>query len=292
MMYSQLLLNILFSASIYFLVSLGINFTYSTSRFLKLSLAGYTVIAPYLVLEFYVLGLNSYFAILVTIFSVFALSAILEYYIYSKIREREIGFTVSLITSLGIYILLINIVSIFWSEETRTLSNVFFPNDFIHKNFSLTNIRIISIIAAILLFISTKIFLDYSSIGLKFLSVESNVILSKVFGIDTKKIFIVTSGVAAVLFGLSGILIGIDTNFNPNIGFNLLVYGVVVMIIGGKGSINGLLFGSILLSTLQHLAIFYFDAKWMEAIAYIVLILFLLWKPMGLSGNKLKKIEI
>ena len=78
----------------------------------------------------------------------------------------------------------------------------------------------------------------------------------------------------------------------PTFGFNLLLYGVVAMIIGGVGSTRGLIAGSLLVATAQHLAAYYIDTKWMNAVTYIILILFLIWKPLGFSGNRLKKVEV
>ena len=66
----------------------------------------------------------------------------------------------------------------------------------------------------------------------------------------------------------------------------------VAMIIGGVGNFKGLIGGALLLATAQHFGAYYIDGKWMDAIAYIILILFLIWKPLGFSGKRLKKIEI
>ena len=78
----------------------------------------------------------------------------------------------------------------------------------------------------------------------------------------------------------------------PTFGFNLLLYGVVAMIIGGVGSTRGLIAGSLLVATAQHLSAYYIDTKWMDAVTYIILILFLIWKPLGFSGKQLKKVEL
>ena len=78
----------------------------------------------------------------------------------------------------------------------------------------------------------------------------------------------------------------------PTMGFNLLLYGVVAMIIGGVGSYRGLLAGAFLVAASQHLAAYYIDTKWMDAVAYLILIAFLLWKPLGFSGQRLRKVEI
>jgi branched-chain amino acid transport system permease protein len=64
------------------------------------------------------------------------------------------------------------------------------------------------------------------------------------------------------------------------------------MIIGGVGSTWGLIGGALLLATTQHLTSYYIDSKWMDAITYVILILFLIWKPLGFSGSRLKKNEI
>jgi branched-chain amino acid transport system permease protein len=75
-------------------------------------------------------------------------------------------------------------------------------------------------------------------------------------------------------------------------GFQILLYGIIVMIIGGIGNIWGLVSASILLASAQHFGAFYFDSKWMEAISYLILILLLIIKPLGFSGRKLKKVNV
>ncbi|MFH1320855.1 MAG: hypothetical protein ABII90_09420 [Bacteroidota bacterium] len=50
--------------------------------------------------------------------------------------------------------------------------------------------------------------------------------------------------------------------------------------------------GALLLAAAQHLSAYYIDSKWMDAVAYVILILFLIWKPLGFSGKRLKKVEL
>ncbi|MEI6065728.1 MAG: hypothetical protein WCP96_00170 [Methylococcaceae bacterium] len=60
------------------------------------------------------------------------------------------------------------------------------------------------------------------------------------------------------------------------VGFNYFLCGVVAMIIGGVGSYRCLVFGALLLATAQHQAAYYIATKWMDAVAYMILILFLI----------------
>jgi branched-subunit amino acid ABC-type transport system permease component len=75
-------------------------------------------------------------------------------------------------------------------------------------------------------------------------------------------------------------------------GFNWLLYAVVVMIISGMGKEWHLILGALLLATAQVLVSYFFDSKWMNATAYIILVVFLYFRPYGFSGKKLKKTEI
>ena len=100
------------------------------------------------------------------------------------------------------------------------------------------------------------------------------------------------TAISSALAAIAGILVALDVDMTPTFGFNYFLYGVVAMIIGGVGSYRGLIFGSLLLASAQHLAASYIDTKWMDAVAYMILILFLIWKPLGFSGMRLKKVDV
>ncbi len=64
------------------------------------------------------------------------------------------------------------------------------------------------------------------------------------------------------------------------------------MIIGGSGNYWGQMVGAIILALSQHLAIYYWGSEWMDAISFIILIIFLYIKPTGFSREIIKKVEV
>jgi len=58
---------------------------------------------------------------------------------------------------------------------------------------------------------------------------------------------------------------------------------------GGVGSYRGLILGALLLGLGQHGVAYFLDSKWMDALAFVILIGFLIWKPLGFSGRRSKK---
>jgi len=197
-----------------------------------------------------------------------------------------------MIASLGLYIIFQNLVSILWGDASLSIRQ---DNIAVGKQLFggyITNNQINTIMISASLFILTLVFLKYTNIGKTIRAVSSNSSLSSNFGINTNRVFIYSFLIGSLFASIAGLLVAYETSLSPNMGFKLFLYGAIVMIIGGIGNFWGLIGGAFLLAIAQHLGAYYIDSKWMDAIAYIILILFLIWKPLGFSGKRLKKIEI
>ena len=231
-------------------------------------------------------------SIVISIVFSIALAIILELFIYLPLRQRKGESLIFLISSLGIYVIIQNLISLVWGDNLKSLSfsEITIGNEFFGAY--VTNIQITTILVSVLSFFTLFFYLNKTLIGRKIKSISSNTGLATIFGVNSDKIILITTIIGSGLASIAGILVGFDTGIKPTMGFNLLLYGIVAMIIGGVGSLWGILGGSLLLATAQHLGAYYIDSQWMDAITFIILILFLLWKPLGFSGKQLKKVEI
>jgi len=289
----QIIINIIVFASIYLLIGYSFSLVYNTSKFFNLSHAGFLVLAPYLLYLFYkILLIELTLSIIISVILILIISHIVNNNVFVRLKARSSNTLILLISSLGLYIIIESLISIFFGTEKKLLRSPEIKNIYEISNGFITLINIFSVVSSILLLTISSIIIGFSRFGLKIKSVINNESLAKIYGINIKKISNISFVIGSGLVGLSGILVAFDTGMTPTMGFNLLLYGVVAMIIGGVGSTWGLVGGAILLATAQHLTAYYIDSKWMDAIAYIILILFLIWKPLGFSGKRLKKIEI
>jgi branched-subunit amino acid ABC-type transport system permease component len=94
------------------------------------------------------------------------------------------------------------------------------------------------------------------------------------------------------LAGVAGILVALETNIEPTMGFNVILKGIIASIIGGIGSIPGALLGGLFLGLGENLGIWQIQAGWKDAIAFGILILFLLFRPSGIMNVKPEKEKI
>ncbi|MDO8095114.1 MAG: branched-chain amino acid ABC transporter permease LivH, partial [Candidatus Brocadiales bacterium] len=115
---------------------------------------------------------------------------------------------------------------------------------------------------------------------------------ARVVGINSERVILASFAIGSALAGAAGILISLETNIEPTMGFSAILKGIIASIIGGIGSIPGALLGGLFLGLVENLGIWHIQAGWKDAIAFAILIIFLLLRPSGIMGVKTEKEKI
>jgi branched-subunit amino acid ABC-type transport system permease component len=289
----QIISDILLSFYIYTLIAVSFTLTYYPTCFFHIAHAITLTFSAYFTYLFSI-QLNFPVAVSIPLAIVCAtgIGMLSEIAMYKPLRKRNASPMILMIASLGLYTVLQNVISMLWGDDTKSArtGEVKVENEFLGAY--ITDIQIITIAVCVVLFVGCVLFMKYSRTGRNIRAVASNPELSNVVGIHSDRVILQAFAIGSALAAVAGILIAFDTDMRPTMGFNWLLYGVVAMIIGGVGSNWGLVGGALRLATAQHLAAYYIGSQWMDAIAYIILILFLIAKPLGFSGKRLKKVEI
>ena len=290
---NQVIFNIISWSCLILLGGLSSLLIFNISKFLNLSQAAIISSGAYLTFFLYsVVGLPLLLSIFISIVGCILLGVSIDKFIFLYMRKVNLSSLNLLIASIGLYTILQNFISLFFGDDTKSIRTG--EAKVGHQIFGayVTNIQIITIVVSAILFVAVLLLIHKTSLGRQLRAVSNNPELSNIYGINSNRIILWATAISAVLSAIAGILIALDVDMTPTFGFNYFLYGVVAMIIGGAGSYRGLVFGSLLLATAQHLAAYYIDTKWMDAMAYIILILFLIWKPLGFNGVRLRKVEI
>ncbi|ALO29630.1 branched-chain amino acid ABC transporter permease [Porphyromonas gingivalis] len=290
---SQLLLNTLFSCSLYALLCFSFICIYFTCRFFHIAHAVTLTLAAYMVYTASVLwGVSLWLAVPLAIGIVVLLMLGINRWVYRPLKRQGLESWQMMIASLGLYVVLQNVISMIWGDSTLSFRTWEIKVGHEFMGAYITDVQIITIVSSVVLLLLSHLFMERTSIGREIKAVASNPVLSHVLGISETKAIAWSVGIGTGLAACAGILIAADIDMTPTMGFNWLLYGVVAMIIGGMGRMRYLLLGALLLATAQHLSAYYIDSKWMNATAYVILIVFLYFRPYGFSGKQLKKAEI
>jgi len=133
------------------------------------------------------------------------------------------------------------------------------------------------------------LFFKFSSQGIYMRSVADNQRAALSLGVNVKRVFALSWAIAALVAGMSGMVLGIINGVNVHSlsAIGLKVFPVVIL--GGLDSIGGAIIGGIIIGLLETFTGGYLSPSLRDVVPYIVLVLILLIKPYGLFG--LKEIE-
>jgi len=285
-MFLQLLANGIIMGSIYALVALGFALVYNTTRIFHIAYAVLYMFTPYMILTFYKnLGFPFYLSFPIAILLTIFLSVLMEITIYRPLSKKKSSSSVILISSLGIMIVVINIVAMFYGNETKILN----PN--ISKSLSIGNIiitysQLYQLGLSLLVIILFMTFLKFSKFGIKTRAMRDDEVLCTVFGMDIYKMRLVLFILSGFFAALGGGLVAYDVGMDPYVGMPMLLNAVVALIIGGMGRFEAPIIGGFIIGILQAMAVWAFSSRWQDAVTFSLLILFLLFRPQGLMGEK------
>ncbi|MCG2756994.1 MAG: branched-chain amino acid ABC transporter permease [Desulfobacteraceae bacterium] len=289
----QLFANILFSSCNIFLVAISFSLIFSTARFFHFAHAAVITIAAYVsfALSSY-LGLPIFFSVLLGLVATALIGWGLELVIYRPMRRREASPLVLLLTSLGLYILLQNVISLFFGDDTKIIASSAITPAFSIIGVKLTGIQLTVIFTSFAVFFAKTFLIDKTRLGLTLKAIADDPELAKVSGIDYDSAMGVAFGMGSLLAGATGLFRAFDVGMTPTMGLPMLLLGVVAVVVGGNGKTLGIAVASFLLAFCQQIAGWKFGTQWEETIAFILLLTFLLYRPHGIMGKQLRKATV
>ncbi len=280
----QLIVNSIIAGSIYALVALGFNLIFATTRFFNLAHGVLAAAGGYIV--FYLtksLGLGIVVSTVIGVLGAGIIGYLLDKAMFLPLRKRKSSTMVLMVASLGAMTALQAVIAIIFTSQFQTLS-IGGGETKIYDLFGgvITETQVIILISAILIMIGLMALLKFTRFGKAVRAVSDEEDVAKIVGIDTNKIIGRIFFIGSAIAGYAGIMVGLDTGIEPTMGLSLLLKGVIAAIIGGVGSIYGGVIGAFVLAFVENFGIWKISGEWKDAIAFIVLIIFLIWRPQGI----------
>jgi branched-chain amino acid transport system permease protein len=150
---------------------------------------------------------------------------------------------------------------------------------------SLGNYRLFLIGVALAVTVALVLALEYTRFGAMVRAAVDNQRMARGLGINVDTTFAVTFALGSGLAGLGGALAIEIVGLDPNFALALLVYVLIIVSVGGLGSIIGSLAAAILIG-ISDIAGKYYAPEYGAFFIYLVMVVVLMWKPAGLFGKR------
>ncbi len=290
-MFLQLLANGLVTGAVYAIAAVGVSLVYGILRLVHFAYGDVMTFGAFVALTFNTtLGLGIALSTVVAMAATAALSVGLDVALWRPLRARRAGFMSLFLASIGLALVLRQVVFLAWGPQPRAYDVD--P----YKVYTLGSVRLsgaqaIAIVVAVVAIVLVGLLLAFTTLGRTMRAVADDRALAAVAGIDTGRVVLATWVLAGLLAGLAGVLAGlVQSTFDPNFGFTLLLPVFAAVVLGGIGSAYGALAGGLLLGVVTELSTWEslaggVDPVYKPVVAFGVLILVLLARPQGLLGR-------
>jgi len=281
MMITQILINSLINGLLLALVALGFHIIFSATKIFHIAHGGIYVAGVYFYLwSSPVVGVAS--GVLLSVVFAFLLGILIEWSVYKPLLKKSSNENIALISSLGVYIIIINVIALLFGNETKILDNTIRESLTLGEIIIITRPQLWQLIFALPLIALFLIFIKVTGYGLKIRAISDNPVLARVMGIKTQNIRYIVFGLGSIMAVSAALLKGFDTGIDPYSGMAITLSAAVVVIIGGSSSLYGTILASMMLAIIQNFTEFFLSAQWKDTVTFAILIIVLLWRTEGI----------
>lgn len=282
----QQLLNGLVIGGVYALAALGYSMVYGLIRMMNFAHGDILMFGTYMTMTMTLAGLPFYIGLPAGMILCMIGALIVARVAYMPLLDRPRNALV--LTSVGASFFLVNTIQLFYGASVKPFPKpAMLPNN-IHVigNVVISDLQIIILSVCVISMVILALFVRYTRIGIAMRATSANMMAARLMGIKSRTIVYVTFAIGALMAGLGGTLIGIYYNSVwTTMGFKIGLASFSASILGGIGSLPGAMLGGFLIGVAESLGAAYVSSGFRDGVAFLVLIVVLLFRPWGILGQ-------
>ncbi len=283
----QQVINGLQLGFVYALIALGYTMVYGIVRLINFAHGDVFMIGAFI--GFYAIGRYGMPLVAVFFLAIIGctiLAILIEQLAYRPLRHAPK--IASLITAIGVSLFL---------EYFTSLRQVFgphfysFPRPFPVVGWHVggllvTNIQAVILSVTVLCLLLLQFIVYRTKVGMAMRAVSFDYVTAGLMGVNVNMVISFTFGLGAALAGVGGVLYGIAyPQVNTFMGFMPGLKAFTAAVLGGIGNIPGAVLGALIMGQSETMVAAYLSSTYRDGIAFVVLILVLLWRPTGILGT-------
>lgn len=288
----QLILNSMVTGALCAVIALGFGLIYHVNRFFHFSHAGLMTLGAYLTLLIAARQFPLIAAIPLALVLCGLVGCCIEIAVYRPLRRRGSSSLILLLSSLGVYVMIQNLVSVCFGDSARTLSHGIVREGMPLLTAKVTAAQLVILVLASLLTCAVSLMLKKTRLGRTMRAVGSNWELAQICGVDCEKTVAWSFAIGSALAGIGGLLLAVNADVTPTSGINSLMPGVVAVIIGGTSNVSGIVLGALLIGLSLNFGAWLFGAQWQDMALFLLLFGILLVRPRGFASRRVRKTSV
>lgn len=293
----QQLINGVTIGSFYALVALGYTMVYGVLKMINFAHGDLFMWGAYLGLTFFSL-LVSWLAqgsvwMLLPVTAIVVVTVALAGVLVERVAYRPLrsaGRLSPIISALGVAFVLESLARNLYGANWKTYPGGVAPEGAINLlgDVRISVMQVLVLVISFVLMLGLYLFVQRTRIGTAMRAVSIDHEVSQLMGINVNRIIATVFLLGPGLGGIAGLIVALYYgSFDFTLGWTFGLKAFIAAILGGIGNIPGAMLGGMLLGIIETLASGYISPQWKDVIAYLILILILIFRPTGILGERM-----
>jgi branched-chain amino acid transport system permease protein len=275
---------------VYGLLAMGLSLQYGVCRVLNIAHGEFVMLGAMLtVFLSFTFGINPLVTLVIIGPLLFGLGFLLQITLFRGLKARAplpAAFEGNaLLAAFGLMYIINNLAQMRWGSQLMASQYLTNPVPFI-GGMSLSLNQIVNFAIAVVLGIAVYLFLSRSRLGRAIRATAEDPATAGLMGVNTNMILAFCFGLGALLAGIAGTLVSMRTQITTGLGFNNTIIALIVVTLGGLGSVPGSFIAGIILGIVSMLVVGLWEPVLTVPVYYAMLMILLLARPAGIFGKK------
>jgi branched-subunit amino acid ABC-type transport system permease component len=278
----QQALNGLSFGALLFILAAGLSLVFGMMDVVNLAHGAFYMLGAYVALSVVQLTGSFWLALIAAPIALGALGLVLEPLLLRRLRGRHLD---QVLLTIGVSLVIVDQIGLLWGREVRSLAAP--PG--LEGSVALIGgvypvYRLFVIAFGIALAAAIALIYRRTKLGMLIRAGVEDAEMLGALGVNTDRLFAITFAVGAALAGIAGVIAAPVFGMQPGMDVDGLLYSLIVVVVGGLGTLGGAVVGSLLVGPVDTFGKVLFQ-EFALAVIFAIVALVLLFKPTGLLGR-------
>ena len=279
----QQLVNGLLIGCVYALIAIGLTLIWGVMNIVNFAHGEFLMLGMFVSFWGYTLwGIDPIFSIPACAVLLFALGLLIYRYAVSKVMGGPM--LAQLVVTFGVSIFLANAAVWLWTPDFRLIDKPLLAGTWDLAGIRVSVPKLVTSIGSVLVSGALLLFLKRTKTGKAILATEMNRDSALLMGVNTDRVNALSFAIGASLVGIAGAFLSTYYYIYPQVGGQFGTLSFAIVALGGFGSIPGAFLAGLLVGVVQTLGGYFFDPAYKYAIVFLLYLVTVWFRPMGLFG--------
>ncbi|MCX6011746.1 MAG: branched-chain amino acid ABC transporter permease [Chloroflexi bacterium] len=276
----------LLMGGLYAVIAMGFSLQYGVARVLNIAHGEFIMISAYLTWVLFNVGVNPLLSLVIVGPAIFLLGYALQRTLFTRLRASSPSQGAfegsSMLATFGLMFIMQNVALLIWGGNIQGYSYLSTPVNLGGAIFQAN--RLVSLGFAVVIGLAFYFFLARTRVGKGIRAAAQDSATAELMGVNINQVLALCFGLGALMAACAGLLISMCFSITPTMGLEYTVIAIIVVVLGGLGSIPGSFIGGLLLGLIGNI-VTYFEPGLALPAYYFIFIVLLMVKPTGIMGR-------